>query len=546
MSAGFASDPSGDSGSVAPGDASSGVAPPGQSAGSVDAAARLIDLVVAATAASARQPQSPPRGASSDTQPEPGQRLDRFLQGESWADAVSTWLGPDIPRQKSDLLRLLGRAIALIDSTVTDQVNAILHHPRFQKLEASWRGVRYVVSQLEDDRNVKIRMLSASWQDLANDQRKATEFDRSELFRKVYSGEFGIAGGEPFGVLIGDYEVRPSVEDMATLGGIAQSAAAAFAPFIAAAHPNMFGLDEFEGLERPINLPRVFEQKEFIHWKRFREQDEDSRFVGLTMPRVLWRVPYEDLQLAENGRPRVDGFRFQEDVGGKDRSRYLWGNAAYAFAGVLIRSFADSGWLADIRGVQRGTAGGGLISDLPAHSFSTDKRDLIVKSSTDVVVTDELEKSLNELGFIPLCHCKDTEYSAYYSNGSVQKPKTYDREAATVNARMAGMLQYTLCVSRFAHYLKVLVREKLGMAIEADDVERLLEQWLVKYVTVDQEATAEVKSRFPLREASVSVRELPGQPGKFECIAHLWPHYELDDLTAAVRLKTELATAAHS
>ena len=191
---------------MAAGDSSSGVTAPDQAARSVDAAARLIDLVVAATASSSSRPQSSAQATSAETQPEPLEQLGRFLQGESWADTLSTWLGSDIPRQKSDLLRLLGRAIALIDSAVTDQVNAILHHPRFQKLEASWRGVRYVVSQLEDDRNGKIRMLSASWQDLANDQRKATEFDRSELFRKVYSGEFGIAGGEPFGVLIGDYE----------------------------------------------------------------------------------------------------------------------------------------------------------------------------------------------------------------------------------------------------------------------------------------------------------------------------------------------------
>lgn len=525
MSAGFAADQSGVSGDD-------------------DDAYRLIDLVVAASSSSDSGPRLPQAEATAGPAREPGNRLSRFLLGKSPAETLSLWLGSNVPRQKSDLLRLVGRAIALIDSSLTEQVNAILHHPRFQKLEASWRGLRYVVSQLEDDRNIKVRLLSVSWKELANDQRKAVEFDRSELFRKVYSGEFGVAGGEPFGVLIGDYEIGPSVEDMATLGGIAQSAAAAFAPFIAAAHPNMFGLDEFAGLERSINLQRVFEQKEFIHWRRFREQDEDSRFVGLTMPRVLWRLPYEDLQSGDNGRPRVDGFRFREDVGGPDRSRYLWGNAAYAFAGILIRSFADSGWLADIRGVQRGTAGGGLIGDLPAHSFSTDKRDLVVKSSTDVVVTDDLEKSLNELGFIPLCHCKDTEFSAYYSNGSVQKPKTYDREPANVNARMAGMLQYTLCVSRFAHYLKVLAREKLGMAIEASDCERLLQQWLVEYVTVDQEATAEVKSRFPLREASVKVHEIPGQPGKFECVAHLWPHYELDDLTAAVRLQTELATAS--
>ncbi len=427
--------------------------------------------------------------------------------------------------------------MAHLDRLLAEGVNAILHHPRFQKLEAAWRGLKYLTEQAEGAENVKIRLLSVSWNELSRDLERAIEFDQSQLFRKIYSDEFGTPGGEPFGLLLGDYEIRPRpsaehpIDDVAALGAVSQVAAAAFAPFVAGVHPSMFGLDQFTELEQPLQLAKPFEQLEFLKWKTFR-QSEDARFVGLTLPRVLMRLPYED------GGGRATGFRFAEDTA--VRSDYLWGNAAFAFGGVVIRAFAESGWLAGIRGVERDSEKGGLAPGLPVHCFATDKQGVARKCSTDVVVGDFQEQELSELGFIPLCHCVDTEYSAFYSNQSVQIPKRYDEPAATMNARISAMLQYMLCVSRFAHYLKVAARDKIGSFAEAGECEDYLNRWLQQYVTSDGDAPPEVKAKYPLREAGVRVRESPGKPGSYQCVAHLWPHFGLDEATTALRITTEL------
>jgi type VI secretion system ImpC/EvpB family protein len=283
----------------------------------------------------------------------------------------------------------------------------------------------------------------------------------------------------------------------------------------------------------PLNLSGTFEQLEYLKWKAFRDS-EDSRFVGLTMPRVLMRLPYED------AGDRVDGFRFREEVSRPDQSQYLWGNAAYAFGAVVIRAFTESGWLARIRGVRRGEASGGLAPELPVHCFSTDRRGIAPRCSTDSVVTDDQEQELGELGFIPLCHCPDTEFSAFYGNQSAQKPKKYDEPAATTNARLSSMLQYMLCVSRFAHYIKVIARDKIGSFAEAEECERFLHDWLQNYVISDSDASPDRKARYPLREATVRVRENPEKPGAYLCVAHLWPHYELDELSNTMRIATEL------
>lgn len=281
--------------------------------------------------------------------------------------------------------------------------------------------------------NLKVRLLNLAWKELARDVQRTTEFDQSQLFRKIYSEEFDTPGGEPFGVLIGDYEIHPRasaahpIDDVSVLATVSQVAAAAFAPFIAAAHPSMLELESFQGLERSLDLPRTFEQLDYLKWRAFRET-EDARFVGLTLPRVLIRTPYED------DGSRVDGFVFREQTGSPDGSGYLWGNAAYALAAVLCRSFDESRWLAGIRGVRRSVDGGGIVPGLPVHCFGTDRVGVVPKSSTEVLITDPLEQELSELGFIPLCHCPDTELSVFYSNSSVQKPKRYDEMAATINA----------------------------------------------------------------------------------------------------------------
>jgi type VI secretion system protein ImpD len=470
--------------------------------------------------------------------------LQRFLAEPSPARSLEIWTGravSDILADGKDrLLSRLARDIARLDALLSAQVNAILHHPRFQQLEASWRGLNYLVEQAEGAEGVKIRVLGVSWKELVRDLDRAIEFDQSQLFTKVYSDEFGTPGGEPFGVLLGDYEIwpRPStahpVNDIEALQKISGVAAAAFAPFVGGVHPAMFGLDRFCELDQPLNLARTFDQMEYFQWNNLRKE-EDVRFVGLTMPRVLMRLPYED------DGTRADGFRFCEDVSAPHRGNYLWGTAVYSFGAVLLKTFDRSGWLAEIRGVKPGAETGGVVAGLPVHSFSTDKHGVVPKCSTDVMITDYQEQELGELGFLPLCHCAGTELSVFYTNQSIQKPKKYDVPAATMNARISAMLQYILCASRFAHYLKVIARDKIGSFQEAGDCEEYLHNWLQQYVTSDAEASPATKARFPLREARVKVEENRARPGSYLCTAHLWPHFQLDGLTAAIRLRTELA-----
>jgi len=504
----------------------------------------LIDAIVEATAVSGpahkEQPSVPPAEPELQPQIQPQQALallELFLQEPSPAKALALWLSgsaaPGAPLGKHQVARILGRDIARLDTLLSAQVNAILHHPRFQQIEASWRGLRYLVEQLTGDENLKIRVLSISKRELFKDADRAIEFDQSQIFKKVYEMEFGMPGGEPYGLLIGDYEFTNHPEDVDLLTKMSGVAAAAFAPFITGVQPSVFGMDQFTSLEQPLNLPRTFEQPDYVKWKAFRDT-EDARFVGLALPRVLMRLPYED------DGTRADGFRFRETTAWPDRSEYLWGNAAYAFGAVVVRSFARSHWLADIRGVARGVEGGGLVAGLPVHSFSTDKRGVAPKCSTDVIITDLQEPELSDLGFIPLCHCKDTGLSAFYANQSAQKPKKYDDLAATLNAKISSMLQYTLCVSRFAHYLKSITRDKVGAFSDPERCEDYLHRWLQRYVVSDGEASAEIKAERPLREARVRVREHPGKPGSYLCTAHLWPHFELDELAATLKVTTEL------
>ncbi|HKM53031.1 MAG TPA: type VI secretion system contractile sheath large subunit, partial [Isosphaeraceae bacterium] len=480
------------------------------------------------------------RFASEPGAPPTESRLERFQREPSLARALCLWLGLHDSRpltlDRNAISGKLSRDIAAIDDLIAGQLNAIIHHPTFQSLEASWRGLSYLVQKLPDNNSVKIRVLNLPWAELVQDQARALEFDQSQLFRKVYDAEFGHPGGEPFGVLLGDYAIhlRPSADhpydDLETLTKISGVAAAAFAPFLCGVHPSFFGLDNFSELERPLNLTRVFEQVDYLKWRAFR-QTEDSRFVGLLLPHVLMRLPHQP------GSPQRGKLQFREHVEGPDRSKYLWGSAVYGFGGVTIRAHTSSGWLADIRGVrytigERGTRvcldDGGLVTGLPVHSFDTDRHGLAIKSSTDVVVADNREKELDELGFIPLCHCQDTEFSAFYTAASVQKPTKYDDPTATANARISAMLQYIFCVSRFAHYLKVIGRDKIGSQHSPEDCERFLGDWLRKYTTASDTAGPEDRAKYPLREAKVTIRERADSPGSYNCVIHLRPHFQLD------------------
>jgi type VI secretion system ImpC/EvpB family protein len=482
-------------------------------------------------------------GTAAGGRDQAGEVLEQFLREPSPGKALAFWLDRSTtPREgltKAQLARRLNRDIAQLDALLSEQVNAILHHPRVQRLEASWRGLHYLVRQVPEGENIKVRVLNLTWRELVRDLERSLEFDQSQLFRQVYSGEFGTPGGEPFGVLLGDFEIRPRpgpghpTDDIAALAAIAGVAAAAFAPFIAAAHPALLDLEAFAELERPGNLARTFEQPEYLKWRAFR-RSVDARFVGLTLPRVLLRLPYPD------GAPRVDGFRFREEVEKPDRSQYLWGNAVYAFGAVLVRAFAQSGWLAGIRGVPPGVDGGGLVTGLPLPAFDTDKARVAPRCSTDVVLTDAQDKALGELGFLPLCHCQDTEWAAFHGSQSVQQPTAYDEAAATVNARLSAMLPYMFCAARIAHYMKVISRDKLGSFQGPADCEAYLRRWLNGYTNSNENASLEQQARYPLREARVEVRERPDKPGQYLCVAHLRPHFQLDQMISAVKLVTEL------
>lgn len=467
--------------------------------------------------------------------------LDQFLHERSWHQALAWWLrqtGVSRPTRR-DVVGFLVRDIARLDDLINRQVNAILHHPTFQAFEASWRGLRYLVDQADDADGVKIRVLHLTWRELVRDQERALEFDQSQLFRKVYNEEFGTPGGEPYGILLGDYAIRhrPSpdhpTDDMAALHGAAGVAAAAFAPLIVGAHPSLLDMESFSELERARNLQQTLSATEYTKWNSLRQTD-DARFVGVVLPRVLARAPYDEQ------RGRADAFRFHEDVGGPDRSKYLWGTAVYAFGAVAIRAFADSGWFAELRGVGVDGRGQGLAPNLAVDYFATDKRGIAAKCSTDVAITEPREKELSELGLIALCHCADTELSAFFGNMSLQRPAPYDRDAGAINARMSAMIQYILCVGRFAHYLKVMARDRVGAVTDATSVEDQLQRWLLNYTTANSDLDESLRARYPLREARVQVREAPGKPGNYQCVMHLCPHAQLDQVLAAVRLSTEL------
>jgi type VI secretion system protein ImpD len=470
--------------------------------------------------------------------------LQGFLAERSDDAALRYWVTHFVARgtahDADGVRQALARHIAEIDFLVNEQLNAIIHHPRFQRLEAAWRGLWHLAEQADGSPNIKIRVLDISWAEVVKDITRALEFDQSQLFHKIYSEEYGTPGGEPYGVIIGDYEVshQPSAQhphdDISTLEGLAQIAAASFAPFIAGVSSEFFGMDDFTGLGQPVNLGNVLVQEEYLRWRALREKP-DSRFLGLTLPRVLVRLPHA----AQAGGNR--GIPFREQVAGPDHRHYLWGNACYAFAAVLIREFANVGWFGHIRGVPRDYVAGGLVTTLPVDEFGTDASGIALKPVTEVVITDAVEKELSELGFIPLCQCHDAPYAAFYNNQSIQQPKAFGSSDARVNARLSAMLQHILCGSRVAHYLKIIFRDKVGSFVTASDCENYLRDWLHRYTTGREDLEWEDQARYPLREADVSVREHPAKPGEFVCEIRLRPHYQLDHMVSELELVTELS-----
>ncbi len=434
-----------------------------------------------------------------------------------------------------DLIAVLDARIAEIDAMLSEQMNEIMHASEFQQLEASWRGLKYQVDHTETNTLLKIQLLNASKNDLVRDLKSASEFDQSALFNKIYEEEYGTFGGAPFGILLGDYEFNRSPEDMYLLEEISHVAAAAHAPFISSASPELFGWDSFTDMSGPRDLAKIFDTVEYAKWKSFRNSD-DSRYVGLTLPHVLGRLPYGPETM------RVEEFNFVESVDGRDHNKYLWMNAAYALGNRVTDAFSRYGWCVAIRGVE----GGGLVEGLPTHTFQTDDGEVALKCPTEIAITDRREKELSDLGFIPLVHCKGTDYAAFFGTQSAQKQKLYNTDIANANARLSAQLQYIFATSRIAHYMKVIMRDKIGSFASRKDIELFLNKWLSSYVLLDDTASQEAKAKFPLREARAEVFEVPGKSGVYKAVTYLRPHYQLDELTASLRLVTELPQSTRS
>jgi len=423
--------------------------------------------------------------------------------------------------------------IAQIDRLISLQLNEILHYAAFQKLEGTWRGIKYLIDQSETSDMLKIKVLNVSKRELLKDLQRAPEFDQSALFKKVYEEEFGVFGGAPFAALLGDYEFGRGPEDVELLERISQVASAAHAPFVSASSSELLNLTSYTQLGAPRDIGKIFDSTEYAKWKSFR-QSEDSRYVALTLPHILMRLPYG------KDTKQVDAFDYEEAVDGSDHSKYLWGNAAYGLGARLTNSFARHGWCAAIRGVE----GGGLVEGLPAHTFRTDEGDIALKCPTEVAITDRREKELADQGLVPLVHCKGTDYAAFFSVQTANKPKLYDKEAANANARLSAQLPYILAMSRFAHYLKAMMRDKIGSFMTRQDCEKFLNQWISNYVCADDNASQAAKAKLPLREASIQVSEIPGKPGAYRAVAFLKPHFQLDELSVSLRLVADLPASA--
>ena len=451
--------------------------------------------------------------------------------------AVKTLVGQALENANlvsDNAIKTIESIIAELDKKLSSQVNLIIHNDKFQELESSWRGLSYLVNNTETGENMKIRVMNVSKKDLAKTLKKykGTAWDQSPIFKRLYEDEYGTAGGEPFGCLIGDYYFNHTAPDLEILKGMAQIASAAHMPFISAAAPSIMNMDSWQDLSNPRDLTKIFSTPEYAAWRSFRES-EDSRYVALTMPRVLSRMPY-----GANTNP-VEEFNFEEDTGAGASEKYTWMNAAFAMGTNINRSFTQYGWCARIRGVESG----GAVEGLPTHIFPTDDGGKAMKCPTEIAITDRREAELSKNGFLPLCHWKNTDYAVFLGGQTVNKPMEYDNPDATANANLSARLPYIFATCRFAHYLKCIVRDKVGSFKEAADMQRWLSDWISNYVTSDPNASEEVKAKYPLAEAKVEIEEVEGQPGYYNARFYLRPHYQLEGLTTSLRLVSKVPSA---
>ena len=436
--------------------------------------------------------------------------------------------------------KTITRAIAAIDETLSGQLAAIMHNPDFQKLEGSWRGLHHLVMNSETGAQLKLRVLNVNKRELFKDLDKAVEFDQSQAFKKIYEAEFGSPGGEPYGAIIGDYEFSNHPEDIDLLSKMSQVSAAGFCPFISAASPKLIGMESFTELSKPRDLEKIFLDETYVKWRSFRESD-DSRFVVLTMPRSLSRLPY-----GKNTKV-VEEFDFEEvELDEKGNSKpvphenYAWMNTSYVLGAKLTDAFAKFGWCTAIRGAENG----GKVEGLPAHVFTCDDGDKALQCPTEIAITDRREAELSKLGFLPLCHYKNTDYAVFFGAQTTQKPKKYDRPEATANAAISARLPYMMASSRIAHFLKVIARDKIGSFMERQDCEDWLKRWIANYVSTDPHPSEDVKARYPLAEAEIKVEEIPGAPGSYNAVAWLRPWLQLEELTTSLRMVAKIPAAA--
>lgn len=432
-------------------------------------------------------------------------------------------------RPSTNVAEFIAERIATIDEQISLQLNEIMHSPEFQQLESTWRGLDRLVKSGDTVQDLKIKVLPANKAELLKDFERSAGFDQSRLFKLIYEEEFGTLGGVPFSMLVTDYAFGRGPQDLRLLEELSHVAASAHAPMLTAPAPSLFDMESFLGLPAPRDLAKIFESGELAGWRSFRES-EDSRYVAMSLPRVLLRLPYGPDTIP------VEEFAFQEDCEGASHEKYLWGSSSWVLGERIIEAYGQHGWCAAIRGVE----GGGKVGNLPSHFYKSVAGDTLVKCPTECAITDRREKELSDLGFLPLCYAKGTDYSVFIGGQTVNRPEVYASDSANANARLASMLPYMLAASRFAHYLKAIMRDKIGTFQSKASVEKYLNQWITRYVTVDDEASQDVKARYPLREASIEVHEVPGKVGVYSSVILLRPHFQLEELNASIRLVAQL------
>ena len=467
-------------------------------------------------------------GATKQTESSRAQELLSSLTEEALKGTVK-W--------NKNITTTLNDTITEIDKVMSKQLSLIMHNKDFQKLEGSWRGISHMTSNIETNSTLKIQLMSMSKDELHKDLSKAVEFDQSQMFKKIYESEFGIAGGEPYAMIVGDYEFTNHPQDVETLSLMSNISAAGFCPFISSASPGLFGFENWDELAKPRDLNKVFQSIEYTKWNSFRESD-DSRFVSLTMPRVLARLPY-------GGTTKATGnFKYEEfelDEAGTRSAKthnddYCWMNSAYTMATNMAQAFTNNGFCTAIRGAE----GGGKVDGLATHVYTSDDGDTDMKCPTEIGITDRREAELSKLGFLPLCHYKNTDYAVFFGGQSCQHPKEYDDPDATANAEISSRLPYIMATSRFAHYLKVMARDKIGSFMSAPDVEVWLNKWIMGFVNGSEGGGQTIRAKYPLAEAKVKVVEVPGQPGCYNAIAWLRPWLQMEELSASLRLVAKI------